>query len=135
MYRVELKADALSGVYLPQVGVPNVPCGVESIYGDHHPQAAAAVVPNVPCGVESNEIVASSLPSYSNKFLMYRVELKGLLFLANRTGLHLVVPNVPCGVESWAKLKAGVVLGYNSFYEVFMGEFIVGVGFGSSFWV
>jgi len=27
------------------------------------------------------------------------------------------------------------VLGYNSFYEVFMGEFIVGVGFGSSFWV
>ena len=55
---------------------------------------------------------------------MHRVELKAqlgsrVLVFSSR------VPNVPCGV----------VLGYNSFYEVFMGEFIVGVGFGSSFWV
>ena len=45
------------------------------------------------------------------------------------------VPNAPWGVERRAELKGEFVSGYNSFYEVFIREFIVGVGFGSSFWV
>ena len=57
-------------------------------------------VPNVPCGVESTESQANSGRTLRSKFLMYRVELKVL----QGKKLYIVmdeVPNVPCGVESF----------------------------------
>ncbi len=74
MYRVELKAVLfLIFCILRILFVPNVPCGVESVL------PALLVVQLV------------------NRFLMYRVELKGVSKedKQHRSG----VPNVPCGVE------------------------------------
>ena len=53
-------------------------------------------VPNVPCGVESLFWFLLDL-NYS-PFLMYRVELKVSLFRPT-SFTHMAVPNVPCGVE------------------------------------
>ncbi len=74
MYRVELKVS-----YSPpgggiRVGVPNVPCGVES---------------NLP----------EELIFVPQEFLMYRVELKEQSCHHLCRG-GVPVPNVPCGVES-----------------------------------
>ena len=54
-------------------------------------------VPNVPCGVESLFGVPASAPT--GQFLMHRVELK----VQSKTlsgSFFLHVPNAPCGVES-----------------------------------
>ena len=58
-------------------------------------------VPNVPCGVES-PLSRSNLIS-SQRFLMYRVELKESSLSVFM--LLVRVPNVPCGVESEIPLK------------------------------
>ncbi len=69
------------------LGVPNVPCGVES---NHEPAPSSrprSPVPNVPCGVERSP--SSFMISSSFSFLMCRVELKGILrlkALARMTG-------------------------------------------------
>ena len=76
MYRVELKVAIPSLRYVGKRSpVPNVPCGVESIF--------------------NKSIV---FPNSRFSFLMYRVELKA----PNARGISnsTPVPNVPCGVES-----------------------------------
>ena len=74
MYRVELKAviDEASGAQLV-LCVPNVPCGVESLFLLLL-LFYAHFVPNVPCGVERKK--PRQLAKEGTKFLMYRVELK-----------------------------------------------------------
>ncbi len=77
MYRVELKASLSlwNLISSSQWSVPNVPCGVESSYW-----VAVAFQPLL--------------------FLMYRVELKGILSDKLSQAIEKGVPNVPCGVES-----------------------------------
>ena len=53
-------------------------------------------VPNAPCGVES--MVGYILLLFLQKFLMHRVELKGISF-RYRLSPNAIVPNAPCGVE------------------------------------
>ena len=74
MYRVELKDFIVElAVKLLLVGVPNVPCGVESLLSPLR-DLAVPLVPNVPCGVESS--FSKRTPLGVSMFLMYRVELK-----------------------------------------------------------
>ena len=52
MYRVELKEHNKVKVAGSCAGVPNVPCGVESLTSDADGRQTLRSVPNVPCGVE-----------------------------------------------------------------------------------
>ncbi len=75
MYRVELKGNIV--LSLSSLGsVPNVPCGVESLWRSGRNKTKMGV------------------------FLMYRVELKVAYYLRSLYREPLWVPNVPCGVES-----------------------------------
>ncbi len=75
MYRVELKVARPRANFSFASLVPNVPCGVESVFSPTIPILYIYIVPNVPCGVESLE----TFPWWQ--------------YLGQ-------VPNVPCGVES-----------------------------------
>ena len=76
-------------------GVPNVPCGVESLE-DVPETLKEFTVPNVPCGVESNMKDEDEFIGHP-EFLMYRVELKDIRTEPSKPTTS--VPNVPCGVE------------------------------------
>ena len=76
MHRVELKGKRSKKIRTTLLyTVPNVPCGVERGAGANLTNQPTNV-PNVPCGVE-RQLAQTKIPSQSNQFLMYRVELKG----------------------------------------------------------
>ena len=54
-------------------------------------------VPNVPCGVE--RYLPFPISRRTERFLMYRVELKVIKIHTYTAFSFYTVPNVPCGVE------------------------------------
>ena len=122
MYRVELKGntDPCFATRTATLGVPNVPCGVESSSfvgttfkdlnvpnvpcGVESPEEERIVgverpVPNVPCGVESREQALQACKQISVPNVPCGVEsYPGVMELP----VFKSVPNVPCGVESYS---------------------------------
>ena len=86
MHRVELKGKRSKKIRTTLLyTVPNVPCGVESTLPNACTTATARV-PNVPCGVERNPYKV--LKPKITKFLMHRVELKGIHQNMEGTQVH-----------------------------------------------